>query len=226
MPKIDIKGDIVDNDTAQVYDWLDMQSVNPQDIQNKLNGANGQDIELDIASNGGDVFAASEIYTMLQQYNGNVTGVVQGLAASAATIIAMAADKLVMSPASQLMIHRGSEMVNGNTNDLTHEAGVMSGIDQTIASVYQAKTGMSQDDILDVMDKETWLTAKDAVEQGFADEILAVDQAKPLFTNSVASVPSKAAVNKILNLIKKPKPTASKHSDIFMSKLDILKGDK
>lgn len=226
MPKIDVKGDVVDNTTAQIYDFFGMQSVNPEAIQNALNDANGADIELDIASNGGDVFAASEIYTMLQQYNGNVTGVVQGLAASAATIIAMAADKLVMSPASQLMIHRGSETADGNTNDLSHEASVMSGIDQTIASVYQAKTGMSQDDILKIMDNETWLTAKDAVDQGFADEVLAVDKAQPVFTNSIASLPSKDAVNKFLNLIKKPKVAVSKHSDIFMSKLDILKGDK
>ena len=95
--EIDIKGSVVDSETGQMFNWFGMQNTNPKDVQNALNKANGEDIELNISSGGGDVASAAEIYTMLQQYPGKITGTIQGIAASAASVISEACDHLVIS---------------------------------------------------------------------------------------------------------------------------------
>jgi len=203
MTVIDIKGDVVDDDTARLYDYVKVAHVNPAAIHQQLASANGEDVTLNVASNGGDVFSAAEIYSSIKAYSGNVNVVIQGLAASAASVIAMSGDKISMSPTSMLMIHRASTAVAGNSDDMAHQSEVMDNVDKSIAAAYEAKTGMSEGDLLNLMSHETWLTAKDAVDKGFADEIMFVDESKPLVTNSVASIPSKAAVNKLLNLLNK-----------------------
>lgn len=240
MQQIDIKGMVLDANSGQLFTMLGMQNTNPQSIQHQLESADGDDIELSIASDGGDVFAASEIYTMLKQYPGKVSGTVQGLAASAASVIAEACDHLVISPAGQMMIHKASENVTGNADDLMHESNVLNGIDQTLASIYENKTGKSQDEIIDLMKTETWLTAKQAVEQGFADEILDVQSQKklPQVVNAIGSIPSKEAVANILKLVKDStqnkktndisKEELSKTDSqraLFARKLAILKGE-
>ena len=103
MTKINIRGVIVDDDTAAFYSWFDMQSASPTMVSDILNDAD-DDVEVDINSNGGDVFAASEIYTLLRAYSGKVTINITGMAASAASVIAMAGDEVVMSPTAQMMI--------------------------------------------------------------------------------------------------------------------------
>lgn len=223
MKTIDVKGDVVDNDTATMYNFFDMQNINPQSMQDSLASANGDDVMLNIASSGGDVFAASEIYTMLQQYNGKIIGTVQGLAASAASIIAMACDHLVMSPTSQLMIHRSWTVVQGNTIDLNHGSYVSAKVDESIAAAYQQKTGKNQDEILQMMTQETWLTAEDAVKQGFADEIMDV-QKVPQVVDSFGSLPSRDKINKFKQMIKSVDD--ENHNALFMQKLNILKGIK
>lgn len=221
MKTIDVKGDVVDSETGTMYDWFAMQNVNPKAMQNSLTEANGEDLQLNISSNGGDVFAASEIYTMLSQYPGTVTGTVQGLAASAATIVAMACDHLVMSPTAQLMIHRSSEVVEGNTHDLQHESTVTQKVDESIAAAYEAKTGKSKDEILQLMTDETWLTAEDAVSQGFADEVMQTDKA-PLVVDSLSPLPSKNSVKKFKQMITGTDDHS--HSAIFKQKMARLKG--
>lgn len=201
---IDIKGDVVDDQTAMFYQWFDMPCVNPANIAAALaNGDPDEAVELNVASGGGDVFAASEIYTMLRQYGGNIVVNIQGLAASAASVISMAGDTVNISPSAQIMIHQASIVSQGNKDDLVHQASVLDGIDQSIASTYEAKTGMAQSDLLKLMVDETWLTAQDAVNQGFADKIMFLDEKQPVVANAVSRIPSKAAVNKLMNLISK-----------------------
>lgn len=230
-----IKGNVVDDETAAFYQFFGMPAVSPAGVSNVLDSAGpNDDVEVDIASNGGDVFAASEIYTMLKNYQGNVTVNVQGLAASAASVIAMAGDKVSISPTAQIMIHKAWSGVQGNADDLSHESNVLDSIDQSIVAAYVAKTGMAADDVLQLMANETWMTAQDAVDKGFADEIMFVDDKQPQFTNSVSEIPSKAAINKFMNLISKsqPKPTQQptqpKESQpanaLMQSKLAILMG--
>lgn len=203
MKQVMIKGDIVDDQTAAFYQFFGMPAVSPSGVAAILNDDDGagEDVEVDVASNGGDVFAASEIYTMLKAYQGNVTVNIQGLAASAASVISMAGDQINISPTAQIMIHKALSQPTGNADDLAHEVGVLNGIDQSIASAYEAKTGMKQSDLLQLMSNETWLTAQDAVDKGFADEIMFVDDKQPQFTNSVSEVPNKKAINKFFNLI-------------------------
>ncbi|WP_203639898.1 head maturation protease, ClpP-related [Levilactobacillus wangkuiensis] len=226
-----IKGDVVDNETAAFYHFFGMPAVSPASVSDVLDSVGpNDDVEVDIASNGGDVFAASEIYTMLKNYQGNVTVNVQGLAASAASVIAMAGDKVSISPTAQIMIHKAWSGVQGNADDLSHESNVLDSIDQSIVAAYVAKTGMAADDVLQLMANETWMTAQDAVDKGFADEIMFVDDKQPQFTNSISEIPSKTAINKFMNLISKsqPKLTQPKESQpanaLMQSKLDILMG--
>lgn len=201
-----IKGDVVDDETAAFYSFFDIPGISPGQVSSILNDDDDDDdsdVQVDIASNGGDVFAASEIYTLLKKYAGTITVNIQGLAASAASVIAMAGDQVNISPTAQIMIHKAWGNVSGNSDDLEHQADVLSGIDESIASAYEAKTGMKQADLLNLMSNETWLTAQEAVDKGFADDIMFVNKNKPQVVNSISHIPSKQAVNKLFNLISK-----------------------
>ena len=239
--KVMIKGDIVDDQTAGFYQFFGMPAVSPSGVADILNDDSGDDdndddgddeeLEVDIASNGGDVFAASEIYTMLKNYAGNVTVNIQGLAASAASVIAMAGDHINISPTAQIMIHKAWSQPAGNADDLEHEASILNGIDQSIASAYEAKTGMDQADLLQLMANETWLTASDAVDKGFADEIMFANDQQLQPVNAISHIPPKAAVNKLMNLIykadkdkDKPAKKETTANELRNIKLDILFG--
>ncbi|MCH3989870.1 MAG: Clp protease ClpP [Lactobacillus sp.] len=232
MIKIDVKGDVVDNFTAPFYDFWDWQYTSPAKMQDDLAKAQNQDVELDIASYGGDVFAASEIYTMLNQYPGKVTGVIQGMAASAASVIAEACDHLIISPAGQMMIHKAAMTSDGNADSHVKTANVLSTTDRTIASIYEAKTGKSEAEIISLMSDETYLTAKDAVDQGFADEVMQVGDKVPQVVNGMHQIPSHDQVQEFMNLVKnskkssaEPEKQISGHSALFKQKLAILRGE-
>lgn len=225
---INIKGDVVNDETAAFYSFFDIPSISPSQVSNILNDDN-DDVTVDIASDGGDVFAASEIYTLLKKYSGKVTVNIQGLAASAASVIAMAGDQVNISPTAQIMIHKAWGTVDGNSDDFAHQAAVLSGIDESIAAAYEAKTGMKQTDLLHLMSQETWLTAQEAVDKGFADEIMFVDQKEPQVVNSISHIPSKKAVNKLFNLISQvnyQENQSQPSNDLKNCKLAILLGKK
>lgn len=231
---IDIKGTVVDDETAAFYSFFGIPSASPSAVAQILNdGDDDDDVEVNVASNGGDVFSASEIYTMLRQSKANVTVNIQGLAASAASVIAMAGNKVNISPTAQLMIHQAASYGGGNKDDLAHEINVLDGIDKSIASAYESKTGMPQGDLLNMMAKETWIGAQEAVDKGFADEIMFVDEKKAAFSNATANIVPKSAVNKLLNLLNKSEKTeklenkaknSQPTSDLKQSKLAILLG--
>lgn len=231
MGIIDIKGNIVSNDVGEFYEWFGISSTYPDKVQQAIASNEDDEITLNIASNGGDVFAASEIYTMLKDSKKNIVVNVQGLAASAASVIAMAGNTVRMSPTSQMMIHKASVVAYGNADDLGHESDVLNSIDESIAMAYELKTGMNQTDILQLMSTETWMNAKAAVDKGFADEIMFNDaDEEPTFENAlIGNLPSKAAINKFRNLIAKQKnntgPSQPKNS-LREQKLAILLGKK
>lgn len=185
MIKVPIKGNVVDNDTADFYNFFDMQNyVSPNKVEQALNNANGQDIIVEIASQGGDVFAGSEIYSMLKAYQGKVTVNIVGLAASIASVIAMAGDEVNIAPTAQIMIHQAWSEVQGNTDDMQHQSKVLSQIDQSIINAYVAKTGLDNNQLLQMMSNETWLTAQDAVDKHFADSILFNENQAPVVQNA------------------------------------------
>lgn len=174
MKQIDIRGVIVPNDDLWVYNWFGMEAVAPSVVQKALEAANGDDVEVIINSRGGDVFAGSEIYTILRAYSGKVTLKIQSIAASAAAVIAMAGES-EMSPTAQLMIHNVSSRASGDHRDMEHSAEVLKNANSAIAAAFVAKTGKSEKEILDLMAKETWFTAEQAVKEGFADRVMFVD---------------------------------------------------
>lgn len=198
MTVIDIKGPVVDDQTALMYNWLDLTCVNPSDVCKKVQDGSTDDIVLNIASNGGDVFAASEIYTMLRDSDRNVVVNIQGLAASAASVIAMAGDQVNISPTGQIMIHQASTMADGNKDDMAKTINALQGIDESIASAYEQRTGIDQGQLLNMMSNETWLGAKEAVDKGFADKVMFQDT--PQLVNATAGIIPKSVVEKFLNL--------------------------
>ncbi|QIM45739.1 Clp protease ClpP [Streptococcus ruminicola] len=200
MGKIDIKGDIVDNEYGAFFDFWGIDSVYPKKIQQALEADTDEEVTLNVASNGGNVFAASEIYTMLKASGKRVVVNIQGLAASAASIISMAGDTVRISPTAQIMIHKASNEVHGNADSMRKSADILDGIDTSIINAYILKTGMKESDLLHLMSNETWMNAQTAVDKGFADEIMFVDENKPLITNSLHSLPSREALNKFFNM--------------------------
>lgn len=208
MPKkINIKGVIIFNDYKWIYDLFDLDSTCPKDVEEALEEASGEDVEVHINSGGGYVDAGSEIYTILKDYSGRVNVKIVGLAASAASIIAMAGDKVQISPTGQLMIHNVSSGAWGDYRDMEHEAEVLKNYNKSIANAYILKTGMKQEELLDLMDKETWLNAQQAKGYGFVDEIM-FDEGNQLVANNGNLIPPNV-INKIKNLLLEAKENKS-----------------
>lgn len=168
--KIDVKGAIVPDSDGWIYDWFGETYCSPGKVHAALDEANGEDVDIDINSGGGDVFAGSEIYSAIRSYKGNVKIHVVGVAASAASVIACAA-KSDIAPTAQMMVHNVSTFAAGNYHDMDHASEMLKQANRAIAAAYVEKAGMSEQDALDLMDAETWITAQDAVDYGLIDEI-------------------------------------------------------
>lgn len=131
-----------------------------------------KDVVVNINSPGGDVFEAATIYNLLVQHKGNITVNILGLAASAASVIAMAGDNIKIAHNGFLMIHNAWAIVMGNKSDLRQAADTLEQFDKSIMATYAARTGLDESKIVKMMDKETWIGAQDALEYGFADETI------------------------------------------------------
>lgn len=233
---IEIKGDIIEDDSQWIYDWIGWSYTSPKNVMNKLKEANGQPINLKINSPGGSVFAASEIYTELRNYKGEVNIQIVGLAASAASVIAMAG-RSHMSPTAQLMVHNVSTKAGGDYRVMEHTAEILKNANDTIANAYIAKSGMSREQALELMNNETYLSAQKAKELGLIDEImfdntsLIPDMTNKLnagLYNSFSSIPDE--ILKIFNTVNDNQPITNKSGmvDIFMqqkaeAELNLLK---
>ena len=171
MIYVDVKGEVVSSGSEWIYSWYGIQAVSPSNIQKVLNNANGQPITVRINSGGGDVFAGCEIYNMIKNHDGEVTIEIHGLCASIASVIAMAG-KCKMSPLAEIMIHNVSTKAQGDYRDMEHTAEVLKKANKTISNAYTIKTGMTDEQVQDLMDKETWFTADEALEKGLIDEIM------------------------------------------------------
>ncbi len=156
--------------------WDD--EITPQDFRDELYAEDG-DLTLWINSQGCNVFASAEIYTMIRDYPHNVTGRFASIAASAASVIAMAGNTVQMSPTALLFVHDPSTIAMGNTRDMEKAIATLNEVKESIINAYMAKTGLSHNRISKLMSDETWINAKKAVELGFADEILFDEKSKP-----------------------------------------------
>lgn len=176
---VPIKGDIVTNDYGWLYDLFGDDYASPKSVSDLINKANGDDLSVEINSGGGIVDAGSEIYTMLRAYKGPVNVNVVGVAYSAASLIAMAGDVVAMSPAGMMMIHNVSGGQMGDYHDMENAADLLKKSNTAIANAYMAKTGLSQAEILDLMDSTYWLDPQTAIEKGFADKMMFDNAEKP-----------------------------------------------
>ena len=217
------------NGTISESSWFD-DDLTPQMFKDELNSGDG-DITVWINSPGGDCVAAAQIYNMLMEYPGNVTVKIDGIAASAASVIAMAGTRVMMSPVSMLMIHNPMTMAFGNTAEMQKAIDMLGEVKESIINAYEIKTGMSRAKLSRLMDAETWMNANKAVELGFADAILE-RSAEPenVYETADATAFSKAAVtNSLMEKLSarcriEPKPTNTERSVAdLMERLNLIK---
>lgn len=150
--------------------WFE-DDVTPQIFKDELNAGKGN-ITVWINSPGGDCFAAAQIYNMLRDYHGKVTVKIDSLAASAASVIAMAGDQVLISPTGMVMIHNPSTIAMGDHGELEKAIDMLAEVKNSIINAYQEKTGLSRNKLSKLMEDETWMDAGKAVELGFADDVI------------------------------------------------------
>ncbi|MBD9891129.1 Clp protease ClpP [Enterococcus faecalis] len=198
--KIKINGPIISNDDKWFYDWLDMDATCPKDVLDLLPEEN-ESVEVTINSYGGLVDMGNEIYTALRSYEGHVKVNIV-MAGSAASIIAMAGNTVAISPVGQIMIHNVAMGAGGDYHVMDKASEILQKANSSLANAYVAKTGKTKEEILALMDKETWLTAEEAIENGFVDEIMFENIERPLL---VADAGSGLISKDIINEVKKLK---------------------
>ncbi|MGX5527038.1 head maturation protease, ClpP-related [Bacillus toyonensis] len=185
--KIDVKGPIISNDEAWIYDWFEMDATSPGKISKALDEANGNDLVVSINSPGGYVNEGSEIYTALKNYPGHVEAQIVGLAASAASFIAMGADKVRISPTAQIMIHNASMWNGGDHRDMEKAAEMLKTTDRAIVNAYVIKSGKSEEELLNMMAEETWMGPQQALENNFVDEIMFMENPVKMTASAATS---------------------------------------
>lgn len=186
MKRIKIAGTVVFDDYKEFYDAFGMESTAPSDVIDAL-PENGEDVVIEINSYGGYVDAGNQIYTELLNYKGQVTIDVI-MAGSAASIIAMAGNTVKMLPIGRIMIHNASNATAGDYRDMDKMSEILKTINSSLANAYVQKTGLSKDEVLELMDVETWLDADDAVTYGFADEVIKTNEEQPVLVASHAPI--------------------------------------
>ena len=219
------------NGTIAEESWFD-DDVTPQLFKEELNTGNG-DITVWINSPGGDCIAAAQIYNMLMEYKDNVTVKIDGIAASAASVIAMAGTKVLVSPVSMLMIHNPMTVAYGDSAEMQKAIEMLGSVKDSILNAYEIKTGLSRTKLAHLMDAETWMDANKAIELGFADEMMqraAVADEIPM--SQVSMIFSRASVvNSLMDKIAakceiKGKPTQAEtriKADSLMDRLNLIK---
>ena len=215
------------NGTIAEDSWYD-DDVTPQLFKDELMSGSGN-ITVWINSPGGDCVAAAQIYNMLMDYPHDVTVKIAGIAASAASVIAMAGTKVLMSPVSTMMIHNPATVAWGDAGEMEKAIAMLESVKDSIINAYEIKSGLSRAKLSHLMDSETWMDANKAVELGFADGILSRaqtgDEAPP--AGSMLYSPA-AVVNSLMGKIaqkcKIEHPTpAGRSIDTLMERLELLK---
>lgn len=199
--KVEIKGVIVSNEDKWVYEMLGMDSTCPKDVLTQLEFSD-EDVDIIINSNGGNLVAGSEIYTHLRAYKGKVNVRITAIAASAASLIAMAGDHIEMSPVARMMIHNPSSIAQGEAKDLNHAAETLEHVGQIMAEAYAVRAGKNKQELVEMMARETWLNADEAIEQGFADSKMFENDNMQIVASDT-QVLSKDVLNRVTALVSK-----------------------
>lgn len=187
--------------------WYD-DDITPKAFREDLNAGQG-DVVIWINSPGGDCVAAAQIYNMLMDYPGNVTVKIDGIAASAASVIAMAGTRVLMSPTALMMIHNPLTVAIGDSAEMQKAIDMLSEVKESIINAYEIKTGLSRAKLSHLMDAETWMNAKKAVELGFADDLLFQSNEGSAAVEDSFSFSRRAVTNSLLSKVNRksaPKP--------------------
>lgn len=187
--------------------WFD-DDVTPRVFKSELEAGQG-DIVIWLNSPGGDCIAASQIYSMLVDYKGNVTVKIDGIAASAASVIAMAGTNVLMAPTSLMMIHNPLTVAIGDSKEMQKAIDMLSEVKESIINAYEIKTSLSRTRLSHLMDAETWLSANKALELGFADGILQDEKKHTPSEDVTYAFSRKAVTNSLLDKIVVKKTTVS-----------------
>ena len=203
MARIDVRGVIIPNDYKWYYDWFEEDSTCPKDVQKIMDTHPGEQHDVYINSPGGAIDVGSEIYTMLRGHAAGIKIYITGQACSAASVIA-AAGYCEMSPTALLMVHCVSSGARGNHSDMEHMAEVLRTADRALCSAYMDKTGMSEQEVLDMMEHETWLNAQQALERKLIDKIMFEQQEPVPMTAGLFALPSKEQLERTRKLAMEP----------------------
>ena len=176
--------------------WYD-DDVTPEMFREELFSGSGP-VTIWLSSPGGDCVAASQIYAMLMDYKGDVTVKIDGLAASAASVIAMAGTRVLIAPTAMMMVHNPATMAFGDHNDMKKAIELLDEVKESIINAYELKTGLPRKDISKLMENETWMNARKAIELGFADGML-TDEKKTVTDAAAFAFSSKAVERALLN---------------------------
>lgn len=230
MKTIKIKGTIVADEDKWIYDWFGIDCTSPSTVYKGLEEADGTDVEIHINSVGGSLFAGSEIYTALKDYQGQVMVKVYSLAASAASVIAMAGDLVAISPTAQIMIHNVMVGARGDYRTMDHTSEVLQNLNKSIANAYRLKSGKEESELLKLMDKETWFNAKEALENGFADEIMFDESGQIAASAGLTTMLPAEVISKVRHLMAKENNEANDSENTnkeqqrqYAAKLNLLK---
>lgn len=219
--RFNLFGTIVENEDKWFYEWFGMEAVCPKDIMDAIAKIDDKEtVDIYINSPGGSVFAGSSIYSALRELHDRVKIHVVGIAASAASVVACAGQSDI-SPTAMLMIHNSSSACRGDYHAMDKESEVLQQVNKAIASAYVAKTGMSEQEALELMDRESWITASQAVEYGLIDAIAGQELNKPANSSQMQIVASlgniipKENISKLSALIKE--------TDYLNAQIEFLK---
>lgn len=202
--------------------WFE-DDVTPQMFHDELFAGEG-DVVIWLNSPGGDCIAASQIYAMLMDYKGSVTVKIDGLAASAASVIAMAGTKVLMAPTAMLMVHNPSTIAIGDHEDMKKAIDMLAEVKESIINAYEIKTNLSRAKLSHLMDETTWMNAKKAIELGFCDGIL--EDSKKTANTEAFTFSAKSVERSIMNKLaaKKVVPEKTGRSvDELMERLNLMK---
>ncbi|KKB37017.1 MULTISPECIES: head maturation protease, ClpP-related [Bacillota] len=199
--------------------WGD--EVTPKIFKDELLAGTG-DITVWINSPGGDVFAAAQIYNMLMEYTGKVNVKIDGLAASAASVIAMAGGDVYMSPVSMLMIHNPSTIAIGDSEEMLRAKALLDEVKESIINAYELKTGLSRTKLSHLMDAESWMNANKAIELGFADKIMFMESETPDLTDSLIFSRMAVTNSLISKLPKQPKQKTGTPIESLDKRLSLI----
>ena len=201
--------------------------ITPKEFRGELNSGQGK-VTVWINSPGGDCFAAAQIYNMLMEYPGTVDVHIDGIAASAASVIAMAGNHVAISPVGMMMIHNPATVSIGDEREMKKAMEMLSEVKESIINAYELKTGLPRKQLSNMMNAESWMNAKKALELGFADSILYDgDDEDDEDDEPEGMIFSRAAVtNSLLNKLKAqvPKPDNRVDASVLNKRLDLIGG--